>query len=105
MAGMEAAQAQYEELRRQALLGCAPRRGWRRAASRAPDWRGCWPCRPRASFHGLLVGAARPRWSGHADPREDALRDVYAFLLAGLAAAPGDGRCAGEGSVVRARVN
>ena len=90
---MEAAQAQYEELRRQALLGCAPRQGVaaRRFARAGLAGLLAMPAaEPR--FHGLLVGAARPRWSGHADPREDALRDVYAFLLAGLAAAPGDGR-------------
>ena len=79
----EAAQADYESLRRSVLAG-------------AP-WRGEVIARrfERAGLAGLirapaadpaylaeLVGALRPAWCGCEDPRLDALRDVYAFLLA-----------------------
>lgn len=79
----EAAQADYEVLRGSVLAG-------------AP-WRGDAIARrfERAGLAGLirapaaepdylaeLVGALRPAWCGRDDPRLDALRDVYAFLLA-----------------------
>jgi hypothetical protein len=79
----EAAQADYESLRRSVLAG-------------AP-WRGDAIARrfERCGLAGLvrapaaepvylaeLVGALRPAWCGREDPRLEALRDVYAFLLA-----------------------
>lgn len=79
----EAAQADYESLRRSVLAGT--------------PWRGDAIARrfERSGLAGLirapaaepaylaeLVGALRPAWCGRDDPRLDALRDVYAFLLA-----------------------
>jgi hypothetical protein len=33
-------------------------------------------------FSAVLVGAPRPPWTPYADPREDALVEVYELLLA-----------------------
>jgi hypothetical protein len=39
-----------------------------------------WPA-SEPVFTGPLLGAARPRWSPHVDPRIDALAAGFAFLL------------------------
>jgi hypothetical protein len=77
----EAAQADYEALRAAVLAGvplCGPT-----AASFGRG--GLWGLirRPTAepAFLAALVGALRPPWSPHADPRLDALADVYQFVL------------------------
>lgn len=79
----EAAQADYESLRRSVLAG-APWRGdvlarrFERSGLagliRAPA--------AEPAYLAELVGALRPAWSGRDDPRLDVLRDAYAFLLA-----------------------
>ena len=49
-----------------------------------------WPA-AEPDFRAELVGAARPPWTPHADPREQALAAAYQFLLdaAAALAAPG----------------
>jgi len=79
---MEAAQADYEELRRLALSGVV---AWQGVAARRFARAGlagliAAPASEPA-YWGALVGAARPRWSGSADPREEVLREAYALLL------------------------
>lgn len=78
----EAAQADYEALRAAVLAGvplCGP------AAVRFGRG-GLWDLirRPTAepAFLATLVGALRPPWSPHADPRLNALADAYQFVLA-----------------------
>lgn len=77
----EAAQSDYETLRAAVLTGvplCGP------AAARFGR-AGLWGLihRPAAGpvFLGSLVGALRPAWSPHADPRLDALAESYGFVL------------------------
>ena len=77
----EAAQRDYETLRAAVLAGvplCGPM-----AARLARA--GLWGLirRPVAEpeFLGALVGAQRPAWSPHADPRFDALAQGYQFIL------------------------
>jgi hypothetical protein len=77
----EAAQADYEALRVAVLAGtrrCDP------AAARF-ERAGLWGLirRPAAepAFLATLVGALRPPWSPHADPRLDALAESYRFVL------------------------
>jgi hypothetical protein len=81
----EAAQVEYESLRERILQG-------------GPADQGPLPSRfQRLGLLGLvtapqvepvpwqatIVGAQRPRWSPYADPREDALADVFQLLLEG----------------------
>jgi hypothetical protein len=77
----EAAQSDYETLRAAVLAGvplCDP------AAARFAR-AGLWGLirRPAAEpvFLGGLVGARRPAWSPHTDPRLDALAESYQFVL------------------------
>jgi hypothetical protein len=77
----EAAQGDYETLRAAVLAGvplCGP------AAARFARG-GLWGLirRPAAEpvFLAELVGAQRPAWSPHADPRLDALAESYQFVL------------------------
>jgi hypothetical protein len=77
----EAAQADYEALRAAVLAGtprCDP------AADRF-ERAGLWGLirRPAAdpAFLTTLVGALRPPWSPHADPRLDALAETYRFVV------------------------
>jgi len=77
----EAAQADYETLRAAVLAGtprCDP------AAARF-EGAGLWGLirRPAAEpvFLATLVGALRPPWSPHADPRWDALAETYRFVV------------------------
>jgi hypothetical protein len=78
----EAAQADYEALRAHVLATGAPPDSL--AAARL-DRRGvagliAWPA-AEPVFDAAVLGAARPPWSPHADPRLDALAAGFALLL------------------------
>jgi hypothetical protein len=78
----EAAQADYESLRRHVLAAgalpdsLAATRFARRGLAGLIAWPAAEPI-----FRADLVGAARPKWSPHADPRLDALAAGFALLL------------------------
>ena len=79
----EAAQADYEALRADALAA-DPAATSSLAAARF-DRRGLaglivWPS-SEPVFNGPVLGGTRPRWSPHDDPRLDALAAGFAFLL------------------------
>ncbi len=78
----EAAQADYEALRAAALagtalLGPAAARFERRGLAGLI----CWPAAEPA-FAARVVGARRPAWTPHADPRLDILAAGYQLVLA-----------------------
>jgi hypothetical protein len=78
----EAAQADYESLRAHVLaVGDLPdslvaARFARRGLAGLIAWPGAEPV-----FRAEMVGGTRPPWSPHADPRLDALGDVFALLV------------------------
>ena len=78
----EAAQADYEMLRGCVLgagslpAGLAAARFSRRGLAGLIAWPAAEPV-----FRAQLAGAARPPWTPHADPREQALAAGYQFLL------------------------
>src|SRR5215218_6300964 len=78
----EAAQADYEALRAHVLATGAPpdslaaARFDRRGVAGLIAWPGAEPV-----FDAAVLGAARPPWSPHADPRLDALAAGFALLL------------------------
>ena len=78
----EAAQADYEALRAQVLATGAPpdsllaARFARRGVAGLIAWPSAEPV-----FAAALLGAARPPWTPHDDPRLDALADAFALLL------------------------
>jgi hypothetical protein len=77
----EAAQADYEALRADALSGdqtssLSAARFARRGLAGLIAWPASEPV-----FTGLVLGGTRPRWSPHDDPRMDALAAGFAFLL------------------------
>ena len=82
----EAAQADYEQLRAAALAG-TPAVGL--AAARF-ERDGLWGliARPHARplFVASVLGATRPAWSPHADPRIVALSDGFEIIVAANAA-------------------
>lgn len=88
----EAAQADYEMLRACLLeagglpAGLAAARFARRGLAGLIAWPAAVP-----DFRAEPVGAARPPWTPHADPREQALAAAYQFLpgAASVLAAPG----------------
>jgi hypothetical protein len=88
----QAAQADYEMLRSCVLRdgrlppGLAAARFARRGLAGLIAWPTAEP-----DFRAEVSGAARPRWTPHADPRTAALAAAYQFLLdaAGALAAPG----------------
>jgi hypothetical protein len=88
----EAAQADYELLRGCVLAGgCMPGGpAAARFARRGLAGLIAWPA-AEPDFRAELCGAARPRWTPHADPREQALAAAYQFLLDTVStpAAPG----------------
>ena len=88
----EAAQADYEMLRSCVLAGgCLPGGlAAARFARRGLAGLIAWPT-AEPDFRAEVCGAARPRWTPHADPRTAALAAAYQFLLdaAGALAAPG----------------
>lgn len=79
---VEAAQAEYEALRQAALAAepcpseLALARLRRCGLAGLLGWRATEP-----AWLGELVGAERPAWCGREDPREQALCEVYGFLL------------------------
>ncbi len=78
---LEAAQSDYESLRRavlegHAISGTAALRFERRGLAGLIL---CPVCEP--SFEVELVGASRPRWSPYQDPRDQALARSFALLL------------------------
>lgn len=78
----EAAQADYETLRQAALAGDEPLsiaagRFARRGLAGLIAWPNVEPV-----FAASVVGAARPPWTPHSDPRLDALAAGFEFLLA-----------------------
>jgi hypothetical protein len=85
----EAAQADYEALRRQvlasgALPDClAAARFARRGLAGLIAWPGAEPV-----FRAELVGAVRPPWTPYDDPRLDALAAGFAVLLDAAATLP-----------------
>lgn len=95
----EAAQADYETLRSHLLARAA----WPdslpavRFARRGLAGLIAWPSGDPV-FAAELVGATRPRWSPHADPRGDALAAGYALLLTAADALAGGVLRAGGGS-------
>ena len=79
----EAAQADYEALRAQALVpGRAPSTSLSAARFARRGLAGliAWPA-AEPVFTGPVLGGTRPRWSPHDDPRLDALAAGFAFLL------------------------
>lgn len=77
----EAAQANYESLREAALggiplLGTAAGRFERRGLAGLIAWPTAEPV-----FEVVLVGARRPPWTPHVDPRLEALAAGYGLLL------------------------
>ncbi len=78
----EPAQADYEQLREIVLAGgelgeiLAARRFARRGLAGLISWPSAEP-----AYLGSVLGACRPAWCGCEDPREQQLRDAYAFLL------------------------
>lgn len=88
----EAAQADYEMLRAHVLEHAALPGGLAAARFARRGLAGliAWPV-AEPDFRAQLSGAARPPWTPHADPRDDALAAGYQFLLGAAAplAAPG----------------
>lgn len=86
----EAAQAGYEALRGAALAAepcpseLALARFRRRGLAGLIGWTETEP-----AWLGELVGAERPAWCGREDPREQALCEVYGFLLEHASSAAG----------------
>jgi len=78
----EAAQADYERLRRCVLAGAPQREDVVARRFRRGGLAGliALPA-AEADYQALLVGALRPAWCGRDDPRDAVLREVYAFLL------------------------
>jgi hypothetical protein len=78
----EAAQADYEALRAQALAtgAAADSLVAARFARRGLPGLIAWPS-AEPVFDAELLGAHRPRWTPHDDPRLDALADAFALLL------------------------
>jgi hypothetical protein len=90
----EAAQADYEALRAHALAtGAVPdsliaARFARRGLPGLIAWPSAEPV-----FDAALLGARRPPWTPHADPRLDALAAGFALLLNGHGAAAAAATC------------
>jgi hypothetical protein len=79
----EAAQADYEALRAEALApGRAPVSSLSAARFARRGLAGliAWPA-SEPVFTGAVLGGPRPRWSPYDDPRLDALAAGFAFLL------------------------
>jgi hypothetical protein len=77
----EAAQADYEALRRVALAGG---RSITTAASRFERiGLAGLILRPvlEPDFNATIIGASRPSWTPYRDPRQDAIGDAYELLL------------------------
>ena len=94
----EAAQADYEMLRAcQLTAGGLPAcQAAARFARRGLAGLIAWPA-AEPVFRAELAGAARPRWTPDADPREQALAAAYQFLLGAAAALAAPGAQVREG--------
>ena len=79
---IEAAQVDYETLRAHALQRCGLPQGLAAARFARRGLAGliAWPS-AEPVFVAELVGAARPAWTPHDDPRVAALAAGYEFLL------------------------
>ena len=79
----EAAQADYESLRQSVVSGAPARSD---SVARRFDRSGLAGLiaapHAEAEYVALVVGALRPAWCAHDDPRLEVLREVYGFLLA-----------------------
>ena len=76
----EAAQSDYEQLRQATLdgvplIGVAAQRFARRGLPGVIAWPSSEPV-----FDATLIGAERPTWTPHADPRLETLASVYGLL-------------------------
>jgi hypothetical protein len=95
----EAAQADYEMLRACVLeagslpAGLAGARFARRGLAGLIAWPAAEP-----DFRAGLLGAARPPWTPHAEPREQALAATYQFLLDAADVLAAAGSAVTEGS-------
>ena len=76
-------------------VGLAAARFTRRGLAGLIAWPAAGP-----DFRADLLGAARPPWTPHADPREQALAAAYQFLLDAAAVLAAAGVC-GDGGMVR----
>jgi hypothetical protein len=83
---IEAAQVDYETLGAHALESCGLPEGLTAARFARRGLAGliAWPS-AEPVFVAELVGAARPAWTAHNDPRVAALAAGYEFLLAAAA--------------------
>ena len=101
----EAAQADYEMLRAHLLghgalpVGLAAARFTRRGLAGLIAWPAAEP-----DFRADLLGAARPPWTPHTDPREQALAAAYQFLLDAAAVLAAAGSCGDGGMVMKAAI-
>jgi hypothetical protein len=79
----EAAQADYEALRAHVLSTGAASDSLiaARFARRGLPGLIAWPSSAEPVFDAALLGARRPPWTPHDDPRLDALADAFALLL------------------------
>jgi hypothetical protein len=79
----EAAQADYETLRAHVLSTGAASDSLiaARFARRGLPGLIAWPSSAEPIFDAALLGAARPPWTPHDDPRLDALANAFALLL------------------------
>ncbi len=90
----EAAQADYEQLRAAALAGTPAVGG---AAALFERYGLCGLiASPQAEplYAASVVGAVRPAWTPHVDPREVALADGFQIIVAASAATLGEERTA-----------
>jgi hypothetical protein len=77
----EAAQADYEALRKAVLSGeAAPSLAAARFARRGLAGLIVWPV-AEPVFGAVLLGAERPPWTPYADPRLDALAAAYELIV------------------------
>ena len=101
----EAAQADYEMLRAHLLGhgalpgGLAAARFTRRGLAGLIAWPAAEP-----DFRAGLRGAARPPWTPHADPREQALAATYQFLLGAADVLAAAGSAVTEGILMKAAI-
>jgi hypothetical protein len=87
---VEAAQTDYESLRRAALSGVSPSTPtWLRFQRHGLIALITTPELIDSTFSADVVGVSRPPWSPHSDPRLEVLAAGYEFVLAGAPRANG----------------
>ena len=81
----EAAQVEYESLRERILRGGPAEEGLLPSRFQRLGLLGLvtGPQVEPVRWQATVVGAQRPRWSPYADPRVEALADVFQYLLEG----------------------